>query len=248
MRQGLDLTVRRYGRRRRRRQHAVTALLVLLCAGLAAAAVLRFGPGAAAWLSALPGRVERAVGDRLVPHFSRRLDELESEAAALRRRLAADAGLEQENAALRALLESPAAQALPGARPMQVAARTAGGFSLAGSARAGAAVLDPLGRFAGRTAGPDPDAPGLLPVQPPDGAACLAGGSCGVLERREEGWYLAGLPRHCPLQPGDLVTTADGCWVGVVAAAPAEDETGLTASALLQDTADLGAGTYFVLP
>lgn len=236
MRQGLNLTVHRYGRRHRmRRQAAAAALaLALACAALAAGLVLRFGPAAVAWLAALPARVETAVGDWLMPRY-----------ADLHACLADTAGLQAENEALRALLQSPAAGELSGAQPMPVAARTLDGFALAGTAAEGAAVLDPQGRFAGRAA-PDPDAePGVLPVAGPDGTACLAGGQYGVLRAGGGQWMLTGLPRHSGLEAGCVVTTADGYWVGTLAAAPAEDETGLCASALLADTADPAAAVYF---
>lgn len=245
MRQGLDLTVHRYGRRHTMRRQAAAAALALACAALAAGLVLRFGPAAVAWLAALPARVETAVGDWLMPRYADRLAELQRQNADLHACLADTAGLQAENEALRTLLQSPAAGELSGAQPMPVAARTLDGFALAGTAAEGAAVLDPQGRFAGRAA-PDPDAePGVLPVAGPDGTACLAGGQYGVLQAGGGQWMLTGLPRHSGLEAGCVVTTADGYWVGTLAAAPAEDETGLCASAPLADTADPAAAVYF---
>ena len=245
MRNGLDLTVQRYGRKRRLRRRLAAAGLALGCALAAGLAVLRFGPAAVAWLAALPPRAEAAVGDQLMPHYTEQLAELTAQNAALRAELAETAGLRAENTALRALLESPAAETARGSQPMPVAERTADGFALAGSAPAGAAVLDAEGRFAGRAA-PDDARPGLLPVESPAGTPCLAEGDYGVLERQDGRWVLAGLPRHSGLQPGCLVVTADGWWVGTLAAAPAEDETGLCASAPLTDTADEDGSVYFV--
>lgn len=60
-------------------------------------------------------------------------------------------------------------------------------------------------------------------------------------------WFLEELPRHSGLTDGCTVTTADGWWVGVLASAPVEDETGLCARAPLEDTADTGASVYFVV-
>lgn len=247
MRQGLDLTVQRYGRQARQRRRVRTALLAAALALLAGLAVLRFGPGAAAWLAAAPRQAELAVGSLLLPHYSEQLAGLAAQNAALRANLADAARLQEENRALRSLLESPAAGAARGAQPFRVAARTAGRFALAGSAPAGRAVLDWQGRFAGRTAEPEAGAsPGLLPVSGAEGTPCLAGDQHGVLKRQGGRWYLDGLPRHCGLAAGCVVTTADGWWVGTLADGPVEDETGLCASAPLADTADLGASVYFV--
>lgn len=246
MRHGLDLTVERYGRHRHLR--VKTAVLAAVCALLAGLGVWRLGPGAVAWLAAVPGRVERAVGDWLMPHYTARLGELTRQNAGLRSQLAACANLRTENAALRSLLQSPAAEQSLGSRPMAVAERWTDGFSLAGSAPAGRAVLDARGRYAGRTAAPDPDRPGLLPVQNPSDTPCLADGRYGLLSRQGGRWYLTGLPRHAGLSTGTVVTTADGWWVGRLAAPPAEDETGLCSRALLTDTADLMAELYFVAP
>ena len=101
MRQGLDLTVHRYGRRHRMRRQAAAAALALACAALAAGLVLRFGPAAVAWLAALPARAETAVGDWLMPRYADRLAELQRQNADLHARLADTAGLQAENEALR---------------------------------------------------------------------------------------------------------------------------------------------------
>ena len=244
MRQGLDLTVHRYGKRRRARRRAAACAAALLCAALTGLAVFRFGPAAVAWLAAVPGRVESAVGDWLLPHYTRRLTELASQNASLRAELAADASLRAENEALRTLLESPAAETLRGAQPLPVAQRTADRFALAGDAPAGTAILDPQGRFAGRAA-PDGAEPGILPVESPEGSPCLADGQYGVLSREGGSWFLDGLHRHCALEAGCVVTMADGYWVGRLADAPAEDETGLCARARLTDTADRFSAVYF---
>lgn len=247
MRRGLDLTVHRYGRRQRLCRRVRIGLLAAACALLAGLAVLRLGPTAAAYLTGLPRQAEAALGDWLMPHFSRQLTDLEAQNARLRSRLAAMAGLQAENQALRQLLDSPRAEQAAGAQPLPVVRRSPEGLALAGSARAGQAVLDPQGRFIGRTVS-DPDAePGTLPVEDADGTPCLAGGLCGVLTRENGSWYLDGLPRHSGLAAGCLVTTPDGHWVGVLAAPPTEDSTGLCGRAPLTDTADPDAGVLFVV-
>lgn len=244
---GLDLTVHRYGRRLRLRRRIAVWLTALAAAGITAAVVWRFGPAAIAWLTEVPAQVEAAVGNWLLPHYTEQLAALDAENARLRGQLAAGAGLRQENRALRSLLASPAAEAAQGARPMAVAQRVGNRFSLAGSAPAGAAVLDAGGRFAGRTA-PDPEAePGVLPVASPAGTSCLAEGQYGVLAVEGGRWVLEGLARHSGLTAGCVVTTADGWWVGVLASVPAEDETGLCARAPLEDTADTAGSVYFVV-
>ena len=149
--------------------------------------------------------------------------------ARLRAELAETSGLQAENEALRTLLQSPAADALHGAQPLQVAERWLDGFALAGSAEPGSAVLDPCGRFVGRIADSgEQTSPGILQVDSAAGTPCLAEGYCGVLDIEDGIWYLDELPRHCPLTEDAIVTTADGYWVGRLAAAPVEDETGLS--------------------
>lgn len=177
MRQGLDLTVHRYGRRHRMRRQAAAAALALACAALAAGLVLRFGPAAVAWLAALPARVETAVGDWLMPRYADRLAELQRQNADLHARLADTARLQAENEALRTLLQSPAAGELSGAQPMPVAARTLDGFALAGTAAEGAAVLDPQGRFAGRAAPTRTPSRAFCPWQAPTGPPAWQAGS-----------------------------------------------------------------------
>lgn len=248
MRDSLDLSLGPGGRRKLRHGRLGVLALALVCAALAAAATLRFGPGAVAWLAALPDRADGVIGSRLLPRYTGRLEELQEENAALRAELAGTSGLLAENEALRTLLQSPRADTLHGARPLPVAERWLDGFALAGSAGAGSPVLDPYGRFAGRVAdSAEESSPGILPVSGADGTPCLAGGYCGVLTVEGSQWYLDGLPRHCPLTQGEIVTTADGYWVGRLAENPAEDETGLCARALLEDTADGGASVYFLI-
>ena len=247
MRHGLDLTVQRYTGKRQRWHRLTVAALALVCALAAGLAVFRFGPAAVAWLAALPQRVENAIGDWVLPHYTSQLAGLAAQNASLRASLADTVPLQEENRALRSLLESPAADSARGAEPLPVARRTAAGFALPGSAEPGAAILDPQGRFAGRADPESADQPGLLPVAGPEGTPCLADGVHGVLQKSGSRWLLAGLPRHCTLAPGSVVTTADGWWVGTVAQAPAEDETGLCAQALLTDTADQGASIYFAV-
>ena len=52
MRDSLDLSVRRVSRRGRLRKKVFIGTAAVVCAALAAAATLRFGPGAVAWLAA----------------------------------------------------------------------------------------------------------------------------------------------------------------------------------------------------
>ncbi|MBE5038342.1 hypothetical protein INF35_11145 [Subdoligranulum sp. DSM 109015] len=248
MRDSLDLSVRRVSRRGRLRKKVFIGTAAVVCAALAAAATLRFGPGAVAWLAALPQQADEFIGSRLLPRYTGRLEALQAENAALRAELAETSSLQAENAALRTLLQSPRAAALQGAQPMQVAERWLDGFALAGSAEPGSAVLDPYGRFAGRIANSDEQtSPGILQVASAEGTPCLAGGYCGVLTVEGGQWYLDGLPRHCGLAVDTVVTTADGYWVGRLAAVPTEDETGLCARALLDDVAEESSSVYFAI-
>lgn len=248
MRDSLDLSVRRTGRRGRWRKKLLTGTVAVVCAALAAAATLRFGPGAVAWLAALPQWADGAIGAHLLPRYTGRLADLQAENAALRAELAETSDLRAENEALRTLLQSPQADLLHGAQPLPVAERWLGGFALAGSAEPGSAVLDPYGRFAGRIADSDEQtSPGILQVASAEGTPCLAGGYCGVLTVEGGQWYLDGLPRHCGLAVDTVVTTADGYWVGRLAALPLEDETGLCARALLDDTAEENSSVYFTI-
>lgn len=246
MRDSLDLSVRYPGRRSIHRKKILVIWVALVCAALAAAATLRYGPEAVAWLAALHQRADGLIGSHLLPYYSGKLEELQEENARLRAELAETSGLQAENEALRTLLQSPAADALHGAQPLQVAERWLDGFALAGSAEPGSAVLDPYGRFVGRIADSgEQTSPGILQVDSAAGTPCLAEGYCGVLDIEDGIWYLDELPRHCPLTEDAIVTTADGYWVGRLAAAPVEDETGLCARAPLCDTSDGSSSVYF---
>lgn len=248
MRDSLDLSVRRTGGRGRFRKKLLTVTVAVVCAALAAAATLRFGPGAVAWLAALPQWADGAIGAHLLPRYTGRLADLQAENAALRAELAETSDLRAENEALRTLLQSPQADTLHGAQPLTVAERWLGGFALAGSAEPGSAVLDPYGRFAGRIAdGGEGTSPGIVQVMSAEGTPCLAGGYCGVLTEDGGRWYLDGLPRHCALAEGDIVTTADGFWVGRLDGTPVEDETGLCARVPLCETAEENSAVYFTM-
>lgn len=248
MRDSLDLSVRSAGRRGHLRKKVLIGTAAVVCAALAAAATLRFGPEAVAWLAALPQWADGAIGAHLLPRYTGQLEELQAENAALRAELAGTSDLRAENEALRTLLQSPQADTLHGAQPMAVAERWLDGFALAGSAEPGSAVLDPYGRFVGRIADSGEDSsPGIVQVMSAEGTPCLAGGYCGVLTSEGGRWYLDSLPRHCGLTEGEIVTTADGYWVGRLDGTPVEDETGLCARALLCETAEENSTVYFTM-
>lgn len=242
MRDTLDLG---RGRRRRRR------LVWLAVPVLAAALVLgrgHLGPAAAQaqWLLA---RLDAAVAEHVAPGYTHRLQELRQRNAELHAMLAQAAPLAAENEALRAWLDSDAAPEEGAWRPARLAARqTDGSFALACTPlpEPGAAVLDETGRLAGVVreladglawADPVGQGAGAVPV--------LAGSDCGVLSRQGDTLAITGLPRHCALKAGDVVTTAGGQWVGVLAQDPAPDAAGLTESAPLTDTAQSSV-VYFV--
>ena len=120
-------------------------------------------------------------------------------------------------------------------------ARTPCGLTLAcPDAAPGAAVLDAGGRYAGVVTDSDGDCCTVAFTA----AAGLCGSCVGLTTPGR--WVLTGLPADCPLTAGEIVTTPGGDWLGMLAAAPVPDADGLTASALLTDTADLHAAVYFV--
>lgn len=239
---GLDLT-----RGERRSSRRLLRPLLLAAALVTAALLLWWQAGPlAAFLCDLPRRVDRAVGNRLLPRYSAQLEARDTEIFALRNELATLTMLRQENDALRSLIQSGQA----GETVWQTARVTALGhqsFTLTCSgAAAGQDVLTPDGRFAGvvRQAAEETvqvDAAGFGT----GAVACTANGVAGYLTRSGEKLVLAGLPRHSGLAAGTPVTTATGRWVGQLAEAPTEDETGLNACAPLTDTAGQ-ASLYFV--
>ena len=182
----------------------------------------------------------------LAPGWAAEQQALETENLALRIELAAAADLKTENAALRALLHSPAPRpaALYTARAL---AQSGAGVLLwcaEGNPAPGAAVLDRRGRFAGRAA----DVQGALVWVPaPAGEVCFVGEDPALLQCTADGWFVTGLPVPSAAQKGDLVTAPEGYWLGRLAAdpAPEQDTGGLTASALLLDTAQQDS-RYFV--
>lgn len=235
----LDLTHGARGARRRRARR----LARLGAAALLAVLVWRQGPAAAACALEVP----RRLAAWLAPAFTARLEALEQENQALHNQLAALLPLEQENAALRALVNS--GRAAPGVwMPARVTARAPGQLTLyCADARpaAGAAVVDRRGRYAGCVARAEGD---TVVVTLPGEPACLAGQAVGVLQAGTDGWSLAGLPAAAAqgLDAGTPVTTLDGAWVGTLAAAPETEPGGLTARAPLAGTADRWDALYFV--
>lgn len=239
---GLDLT-----QGERRHSHRLLRPL-LLAAALVAAALLLWWPAGplAAFLCDLPRRLDGAVGNRLLPRYSAQLEARDAELFALRNELAALAMLRQENDALRSLIQSGQA----GETVWQTARVTAldhQGFTLTCSGgAAGQDVLTPDGHFAGVVCQADGNTVQVDAAGLGTGAvACTANGVAGYLTRSGDTLVLAGLPRHSGLTAGTPVTTATGRWVGQLAEAPAEDETGLNARVTLTDTAGQ-ASLYFV--
>ncbi len=196
--------------------------------GLLAAALV------ALWLG-LPWLV-RGADALLAGHYAARLAALEADNAALHAQLAQTAGMAQENKAMRTLLGSERTEG--SWQPAQTVARWPGGLLLAGEGEPGAAVLDRYGRYAGEVTAASR---GLLTVQRGTPAG-LVGEALGLLK----GARLTGLPIHSGLAAGDVVMTPGGHWLGRLAEAPAADSDGLTAHAVLEDTADMGDLLYFV--
>lgn len=206
-----------FGRPRRRKWRRAAAVLL----------------GALALWFAVPA-VVRGADAALRDRYARDMTALETENRALRSRLAACADAAEENAVLRQTLESrPAGWRLTPARTVSL---LPDGFLLAGSAPAGTAVLDRNGRWAGQVT---VSGHGLCTVQRGTPAG-LAGTAVGLVKGR----YLTGLPVPVTLEQGALVTTPEGLWLGTLAQAPVAR--GLTASARLTDTADMGDWLYFL--
>ena len=220
-------------RRRRWPWLAVLAAAVLLGCAL---------PRLAAVVPALWQRADTALAAHFVPDYKARLEALTEENAALHHCLArAQDRLAQAEALHQWEDTEPPAGSWRAARVLWRTPKTA---ALAGTARTGAAVCDARGRFAGRITESGTDrctltfAPWLSPA-----AAGFAGDNAGLLDK---GWRLTGLPLPTTLEPGTPVTTTDGLWLGTLAVRPAPAADGLTAEAVLTDTADLAAAVFFV--
>lgn len=222
-------------RRRRKRLWAAAAALVL--------AVLL--PRLAAWVPAAAEGVHRWLGDRLVPGYSEKLDALEAQNAALHGELALAADAMAENEALRDLLGC--GRTTGSWQPARVVERHGSRVTLACTAPAGAPVVDPRGRYAGRVMSSDGDGRCQIRFAGSEDAPCagLAGTYAGLLET-EHGWALTGLPAGSGLTEGTPVTTPEGCWLGALAQEPCADANGLTARAALTDTANLNSTVFFV--
>lgn len=226
-------------RPRRRVWGALLAALLAVCCWQRA----RLRAGALA----LAARADAALAEHLLPGYAARLEALQGEAFDLRLRLAAAADATAENQALRTLLGSGARPAGDW-QPVRVAARgDDGGLTLAAELPPGTPVLDAQGRLAGvvresgaRCAAVDAAGRGA------GAAAAAAGTANGVLARRGGRLWIEDLPRHSGLTPGMVVATADGLWVGTVAAEPEPDATGLRERAPLADTAE--AGVFCFVP
>ncbi|MDD4850005.1 MAG: hypothetical protein PHO10_04830 [Gemmiger sp.] len=243
----MDLSRRGGGRATRRRQ--VVLLLVLGCL---AAGAWQLGPALAAYATALPGRACTALSTLVLPHYTARLAALEAENRTLHTATASLAGLKAENDALRTLAGSPQRALTRRYQPCTVVERRPGGVTVAGNFAVGSALLDANGRLAGVVTGHNRlGAVAALVGRPGAVVVGSTGENTGVLAYRGGVLYLDGLPRHSGAVAGDAVATAAGCpgglWVGTLAGAPTPDETGLTASALLGDTANTAAPLLFVV-
>ena len=135
MHRGLDLA------RPRRRWRRLLALPLLLALWLALPRLVAAAPAGLA-------RMQGALGDLLLPRYTAELADLRQQNAALHEQLARSADALAENEALRSLVGA----GLPTGRwqPARVVARRGGVLTLACTAGAGAPLLDPQGRYAGR--------------------------------------------------------------------------------------------------
>lgn len=225
---GRDLDFSRSGRPRRGRGlcRVLAAAVCIAVLGVLAARV---------WGLGLP----RRLADRLC---DARVAALQRQNAALRTALAGTAGLAEENAALRTLLDCVPEPAVSW-QPLWVTARWPGGFSLESGGRAGAAVVDRSGRFAGILA----ESGRVDPAGQGSGAvACRVGTALGVLARRGTALLVTDLPAGTVCEVGAPVVTADGgWWVGCAAAAPEAEPGSLAMTLTLADTADEGDCLYF---
>lgn len=235
MHSGLELA------RPRRRKKKILAATVLLL-------VVVFVAGAPYLAAALPAglaRCRNALGDWVRPHYTEELAALQQQNSELHSRLALAENALAENEALRSLLGCTRTEG--SWQPARVTARRQNGATLACTAAAGAAVLDPQGRYAGQIVEGRENGTCELAFAGSDGAACagLSGNAAGLLER-QDGWVLTGLPADCGLTAGSVVTTPGGEWLGALAETPRADGDGLTARARLTDTADLNSTVFFV--
>ena len=228
---GLDFA----GRPRRRRW---PWLVVLVLAGLVFAALPRLAAAVPAGMQ----QADAALAAHFIPRYEKKLLHLQDENAALHTQLAKAQAALAENEALRqwAGIERPAGlwQAARVVRRWHDHAELAGVFS------SGAAVCDAQGRFAGRIteAGPDRCTLTFAGYLSP-AAAGFAGDQAGLLGTD---WRLSGLPLPSTLPAGTVVTTTDGLWLGALAGIPAPAADGLSAEAVLCDTADLGSNVFFI--
>lgn len=199
-------------------------------------------PRLAAVTSAGMQCLDAAIAAHFLPHYSTRLEEFQEKNAALHTRLADAETALAENETLRqwANIERPAGRW----RPARVVCRYRDHAVLAGTAPVDAAVCDAQGRFAGRitSAGADNCTVIFVPYLSP-AAAGFAGAQAGLLQ---QGWRLTGLPLPTTLTAGTIVTTTNGLWVGTLAGIPVPAADGLTAEAMLCDTADLESTVFFI--
>lgn len=216
MRGGLDLA-RAGGRRRRGRW-----LLALLLAAVLA----RCMPFAAAFVL------------RLADPRDAGLRRLQAENAALRHSLAAlEAAAEPPSSAFS---QNTTAAVLLERRPDVLVLVCHGG-------ERDQTVLDAEGRFVGRVTAAGPDRVRVALAGTKDcPVAGLVNGVAGLVVRRFGRLWLTGLPVGAWLAAGQNVATADGCWLGRLAADPAPDPAGLTAAAPLTDCAK-ALGTQYYL-
>lgn len=215
----------------------------LVVAGLAL--LVGLWPRLAAAIPAVAEGMNRMLGDRLLSGYTERLAALEQQNASLHEQVARAEEALAENEALRSLLDSGRVQG--SWQPARVVARYPDGVTLACTAEDGAAVLDVQGRYAGRVVqcSQNDTCRVAWAGTEEDPCAGLSGPFAGLLER-QSGWTLTGLPADCGLTAGTVVTTPGGYWLGVLGEAPQADRDGLTARALLQDTADLSSTVFFV--
>lgn len=235
--------------RRKRRRRRLTTALAALCVGAAFC-----GGQLAACLLGLPGRLDLAVGEALLPGYREDLAALQEENRALRAQTAALLPLARQNAALRKLLGSELWEQSFSYQPCTVTAVAAGGFTVDAVLEPGTPLVDASGRLLGCVARQDlRSAQATLLGAAGCRAACMVGGAVGTVELQNGVLWLTGLPRGCAAQAGDPVVTLAsescpaGLWVGRLQSSPVLSEDCLTACAPLEDAAALPAGTCFAV-